>query len=87
MTSATKTTNNDVKNKKYLTLVFSYDDCTKNSYDTVNNFLQNILSATESYNNHRPYTGSARYNLEEMFISKNKPEDIENTDKIQTGTV
>lgn len=82
MVSSAKTTNNDAKNKKYLTLVFSYDDCTKTSYDTVNNFLQNILSATESYNSHRPYNGSARYNLEEMFISKNKPEDIENTDTI-----
>jgi hypothetical protein len=63
-----------VNNKtRYVTIVFNYEDCTKNSYDTVNNFLQHIISSADSYNEHKPYSGSARYNIEEIFTSIDKP--------------
>ena len=59
--------------KRYLTLIFNYEDCTVSSYDTINNFINAISVAANDYNNNRPYSGSARYNLEQVFTSEDRP--------------
>lgn len=66
----TVSVNPSTNKKKYLTLIFSYDDCTKNSYDTINNFISHIISETDKYNQNKPYVGSTRYNIERFFISE-----------------
>jgi len=65
----TPSINPDTNKKKYLTLIFSYNDCTKNSYDTINNFIAHIISETDKYNQNKPYVGSTRYNIERFFTS------------------
>ena len=73
---------------RYLTFVFKYEDCSRVSYDTLNNFICHILTAANNYNEcNRPYPSSSRYNIDKVFSSIDNPELDENIEEREINSL
>jgi hypothetical protein len=67
--------------KGYITLIFSFNE--ENSYCTINNFVNTMMTASVQYNNNKPYSTATRYNLEKVVKTNYVPEIVDKkpTDK------
>jgi len=57
------------KTHKVVTLSFDYYEAST-EINTVNNFIDSLISAATKYNQNKPYTGSASYNLSSISIKE-----------------